>query len=69
MAAAVGIAHLGKGGEDLKLGLHGVAGDKALCAAFFQEAITLKKLLGAAFIVIGVILYAGSDASSKEGGQ
>lgn len=38
-------------------------------AAFFQEAITLKKLLGAAFIVIGVILYAGSDASSKEGGQ
>lgn len=38
-------------------------------AAFFQEEITPKKLLGAAFIVIGVILYAGSDASSKEGGQ
>lgn len=38
-------------------------------AAFFQEEITPKKLLGAAFIVIGVILYAGSDVSSKEGAQ
>ena len=34
-------------------------------AAFFQEAITAKKVVGAALIIAGVVLYARADTASS----
>ena len=37
---------------------------------FFDEAITLKKLIGAALVMTGIVLYAktGDDLDRDEGG-
>lgn len=35
-------------------------------AVFFQEPVTPKKLLGAALIVAGVVLYAKADTATEE---
>lgn len=35
-------------------------------AAFFQEPVTVKKILGAFLIVVGVVLYARADTASAE---
>lgn len=35
-------------------------------AVFFQEPVTPKKLLGAALIVVGVVLYAKADTAAEE---
>lgn len=34
-------------------------------AAFFQEPITVKKVVGAALIIAGVVLYARADTASS----
>lgn len=35
-------------------------------AVFFQEPITIKKVIGAILIIAGVVLYARADATSGE---
>lgn len=34
-------------------------------AVFFQEPITVKKVVGAALIIVGVVLYARADTASS----
>lgn len=38
-------------------------------AVFFQEPITIKKVIGAVLIIAGVVLYARADAASSEEGS
>ena len=38
-------------------------------AVFFQEPITIKKIIGAILIIAGVVLYARADATSGEEGS